>query len=133
MLPSKQINIDCASIELLENGIILIMYEPDYEVELKDVKEVEKAFIQLSDSSKIYCLMDTSGRYINFTSEAQKFLSSEASIVQEGKIKASAIIINNLPNRLFAKLFSNFFKPKFPMKIFSNQKDALNWLKSEME
>jgi hypothetical protein len=99
---------------------------------LKDVKEVEKAFIQLSESSKIYCLMDTSGRYINFTSDAQKFLSNEASIVREGKIKASALVVNNLPNRFVAQLFSNFFKPNFPMKIVSNQIDALNWLKSKM-
>jgi hypothetical protein len=63
MLPYKKLNIDCASIELLENGIILIKYKSEYEVKLKDVKEVEKAFIQLSEGRDIYCLMDTSGRY----------------------------------------------------------------------
>ena len=128
MIISRECNIDCAEISLIESGVVLLKYKPDYEVDLRDVIEVEKAFIELTNSGDIYCLMDTSGRFNNYTNEAQKFLSKEASIVKNNKIKGSAVIIDNLPNRILAQFFSKIFKPNFPMKIFSNQKDGLVWL-----
>ena len=132
MLYHKEVNIECADIRLLDSGIILLKYKPDFEIELKDVKEVEKVFIELSEKGNIYCLMDTSGGFNNFTNEAQQFLSKEASIVKQNKIKGSAVVIDNLPNRLLIKFFAKFFKPKFPMKVFSNQEDGLEWLESLM-
>lgn len=99
---------------------------------MKDVKEVEKVFIELSEKGNIYCLMNTSGSYNNFTNEAQQFLPKEASIVKQNKIKGSAVVIDNLPYRLLIRFFTKFFKPKFPMKVFSNQEDGLEWLESLM-
>lgn len=123
-----QINIECAEITLLDSGLILLKYAPDYKVELKDVKEVERVFIELSNNGDIYCIMNTSGRFNNYTNEAQKFLSNDAKIVKQNKIKGSAVVIDNLPNRLLAQFFSRVFKPKFPMKICSSQEEGLAWL-----
>ncbi|UKN01098.1 hypothetical protein K6119_15310 [Paracrocinitomix mangrovi] len=124
----KEVNIECAEIALLDSGIIQIRYKADYEVELKDVMEVEKVFIDFSESAEIFCLMDTSGRFNIFSKEAQKFLSNEASIVRENKLKGSAVVIDNLPNRIIAQFFSKFYKPQFPMKIFSSQEEGMKWL-----
>ena len=55
---SRECNIDCAEISLIESGVVLLKYKPDYEVDLQDVIEVEKAFIDLTNSGDIYCLMD---------------------------------------------------------------------------
>ncbi len=129
----KSLHIDCAVIELLEGGIIRLQYKPDFEIELKHAREVEKAMISIAESRDIYCLMDWLGQYNNFTNEAQKFLSKEASIVQNGQMKCTAVIIDNLPNRILTKFFSKFFKPKFVVKIFSNKEDALAWLKLKMK
>lgn len=123
-----QREIDCAVIELLSNGIIKVDYRPDFEVELNDVKEVEKVFIDLSGGDNIYCLMDLSGQFNVFTNEAQKYLSNEALIVTQGIIKGSAVVIDNLPNRLFAKFFIKFFKPPFLTQAFSNSQQAVEWL-----
>ena len=82
MLITKKLNVECSEIALLRSGILILKYKPDYVVELEDVKQVERAFIELSSNGDIYCLMDTSGRFNNYTNEAQKFLSNEASIVQ---------------------------------------------------
>lgn len=133
MLINSVIEIECAEIYLRPDKIIVLKYKPDYDVELADVKEVEKVFIELSQGGDIYCLMDTSGRLNNYSNEAQKFLSKEASIVREDKIKCSAVVIDNLANRILAHFFSKFFKPKFRMKIHSNQSDAIQWLKSNIE
>ncbi len=107
-------NIECAEITLLESGLILLKYVPDYKVELKDVKEVERVFIELSNNGDIYCIMNTSGRFNNYTNEAQKFLSKEAKIVKQNKIKGSAVVIDNLPNRLLAQFFQGFLNQNSP-------------------
>lgn len=133
MLITKKLNVECSEIALLRSGILILKYKADYVVELEDVKQVERAFIELSSNGDIYCLMDTSGRFNNYTNEAQKFLSNEASIVQNKKIKGSAVVIDSLPNRLLAKFFSKFFKPKFPMRIFSTQEEGLAWLNELMQ
>lgn len=128
---TKKIQIDCAEIELLENGIIQLKYSSDYNVELEDVKEVEQVFIEFSQGGDIFCLMDTSGRLNNYTPEAQKYLSKEASIVKEEKMRCSAVVIDNLPNRILARFFSSFFKPQFKIQIFSSNEEALKWLAAE--
>lgn len=130
MLIKKEIELNCAKISLLNSGIIVIKYTSEYEVALNDVKQVEQVFIELSGNGDIFCLMDTSGSFNNFTNEAQQFLSKEASIVKQNKIKGSAVVIDNLPNRLLTRFFATIFKPKFPLKVFSNQNEGLEWLKS---
>ena len=130
---SALVNIDCAEIELLNSGIISIRYKSDYEVGLKDVKEVEQVFISMSKGGAIYCLMDTLGRYNNFTEEAQKFLSKEASIVKDRKLKCSAVIIDNLPYRILIRLFTKFLRPPFKIKAFGSKDAATVWLLKEMQ
>lgn len=72
--------------------------------------------------------MDTSKRLFNVSEEAQKYLSKEASIVKNKQLKASALVIDSLPNRLLARFFSKFHQPSFQMKIFSKHSEALKWL-----
>lgn len=130
MLTIKTSNIDCAEIELDQNDIIQLKYRPDYTVELEDVREVERVFIDLSNGNDIYCLLDMSGQFNVYTPEAQKFLSKEASIVKQKKIKCSAVVIDNLPNRLITKFFIKFYKPPFRTKIFANKESGLIWIES---
>lgn len=129
----QSVNINCAEIELLDSGIIKLIYKPDYEVELSDAKEVEQTLIDLTHGGDIYCLMDTTGRLGGYTQEAQVYIAKNAPIVKEGKMKCSAVIIDNLPSRIFTKFFSKIFKPKFKIKVFSNQSAAMEWLLSEID
>lgn len=132
MILKEVVEIECAQIERLDDGIILIKYRNDYEIELDDVKVVEKVLIDISNGEDFYCIVDTSGRFNNYTNEAQKFLSKEASIVKEGKMKCSAVLIDNLPQRMVVRFFINFFKPKFKMKVFGDISSAREWLQKEM-
>lgn len=123
--------IPCARICKISDDLIEINYTADYMVELEDVVEVEKIFIELANNNKIYCLMDNAGQFNQFTQEAQRFLATEASIVKENKMRASAVILDNLPNRILARFFLTFHKPAFKMKIFGKRQDAIDWLVKE--
>lgn len=120
------IELHCAVVQRLPNGILRLDYRDGYEVELADVKQVEEAFIQLSQGEPIYSMMLTQGKYFKFSSEAQSFLADQASIVS--RIKGSAVVIDGLPIRLITNFFIRVYKPKFPTKIFKTEADALKWL-----
>ncbi len=128
MIIKNKVEINCSVIELLPSRIIKLRYKPDFEIQLKDVRELETVFVHLAGENDIYCLMDMSGRFNTVTKEAQNFLSKEAAIVTEKKLKASAIVIDNLPNRIITKFFIKFFKPSFKTKIFSKIEQAEAWL-----
>lgn len=122
------IELECARIEKLDSGVVFLKYRNDYTIELKDTIAVEAAFVELNNEQPIYCLMDTSGQFNNLTKEAQNFLAKDASIVKSNQMRASAVIIDNLPTRLIAKFFMAFYKPIFAMKIFAKKHEAEKWL-----
>jgi hypothetical protein len=126
------IQINCATIQQMTDSIVKLQYKPDYEIELSDVKEVEQVFMEIFESEPIHCLMDLTGQYNNITKEAQNYLSKDAIIVKTGQLKSSAVVIDNLPNRLMARFFLKFFRPTFAMKIFAHQNEAFQWLQKRV-
>jgi len=124
----NKVEINSATLELLPSLVIKLRYKQDYEIELKDVKQVERAFLNLAEEKDIYCLMDMTGKFNTITKEAQKFISKEASIVREKKLIASAVVIDNLSSRIITKIFVKLFKPPFKMKIFSTVSNGEAWL-----
>ncbi len=120
--------IPCAIISKIDIDLVKFVYRDDYKVELSDVKMVDDIFIEFSEGRSMYGIMDAKGRYSVFTSEAQKYLSKEAPMVIQNKLLGFAIIIDSLPNRILAKFYITFFKPSYPVKIFSNEKEAMNFI-----
>ena len=48
-------------------------------------------------------------------------------------VAGSAILTGSVFNVYFANLFMKFSKPKVPTKLFTNEDDAVAWLKNQME
>ena len=67
-------------------------------------------------------------KYSVFSPEAQKYLANEAPMVVQNRLLGFAITIDSLPNRMLAKFYIAFFKPTYPVKIFSNETEAMDWL-----
>ena len=124
------VEIPCAVITMLDVDIFKVEYRNDYRVELKDAIELDRVFVELSQGAGIYTLLDTSGKHALFSKEAQRFLAKEGIMVKERRILDFALVIDNLPNRLLAKFYITFFKPKYPIKIFPNVDSALAFLKA---
>lgn len=120
--------IPCATILKLSNDLIKIEYKHDYRVELEDAKMVDDVFLEFAEGAKVYGVMDTQGKQSLFSKEAQKFLANEAPLIKNGQMLGFAMIINNLPNRMMAKFFITFFKPKHPVKIVASEEQALLWI-----
>ena len=123
-------DIPCAVITQLDTNLIKIEYKDDYLVELEDAITVDHIVQEMTNMKPVFILMNTNGRYSVFSSEAQKYLSYRAPMVVENRIMAFAVVVNTLPNRMLAKFYLNFFKPKYPFEIFKNEKNALSFLNS---
>jgi hypothetical protein len=72
--------------------------------------------------------MDTKRRYNIFSTEAQKFLSKETSVVQKSLLGGFAMIIDSLPYRIMVKFYMRFYKPNYKLQVFSNEIEAVKWL-----
>ncbi len=129
----ETVEITCTTITKLDTDLIKVVYRDGYLVELEDAKEVDDVFLRLSDGHAVYTLMDTNGRYSVFDPKALQFFSNEAPMVVQKRMLGFAVIIDSLPNRLLAKFYITFFKPKFIFKIFSREKDAHAFLLSLKE
>jgi hypothetical protein len=69
-------------------------------------------------------IVDISG-VRNVPREVRQYLSNQDA---QANLKAAALISNSLVTRTMFDFFVNFNKPVIPLKMFSNMKDALNWI-----
>jgi len=122
------IELDCATIKVLNPQLFHLVYRNDYEVELSDVQEVDLVFQELAGELVVYVIMDTQGRFTTFSSEAQKYLSKKTILVQNKQLGGFALIIDSLPNRILARFYTNVYKPNYKLKVFANEKEARKWL-----
>jgi hypothetical protein len=84
-------------------------------------------FKKANEDKKICILFDISNaRPDREVNREREILMDEL----ENIIKAMAIISTSALGRLLANLFFNLKSPSFPMKIFKNEREAREWLKS---
>lgn len=61
----------------------------------------------------------------NVSKDVRQYLSSTEA---QENLSAAAMISGSLVTRTMFDFFVNFNKPVIPLKMFSNQKDAVNWI-----
>lgn len=124
----KQKELTAVTLQQLEPDLYKIIYSDKIKIELEHVIEMDNHFEEMVGDEGVYCITDMQGRYFAFTNQAQKYLATDAKSVKQNLVKACAVILDNLANRLIAKFFMKFFKPAYPMKIVKSEEQALAWL-----
>ncbi len=112
-------------LNISEDNLVHILFPQDLDFGLKQAKSIESIILKKIGSEKFTIISDFTDSFGSMTSEAQRFFASEAKSISQ--IKASAIIVNNLPIRILVKFYLNFFKPNYPTKIFANVALAKEW------
>jgi hypothetical protein len=64
---------------------------------------------------------------VSITKEAR---DNAVKIEDISMIGSSAVIVTSLPYKLIANFYLRFNKPKRPFKVFSNEEEAVKWLKT---
>lgn len=115
-----------AEMHLDDDGIVRIKVHENAEIDVEDIKHDFKLLKELAQNKPVLKLVD-SRTICTITPEGRAFAASLE--IPENTI-ARAIIINSLAARITVNFFINFNRPKSPVKLFTCEKEALNWLKS---
>jgi hypothetical protein len=127
------IETQAAKIWLEEDGIvwtmILPIVFPDDKLTIADARNIIEGASKLTNGKKTPMLVESSyARPMN--SEAKEFLTGmEAANV----VSALAMITSSSLNKLLRNVLLGINKPSYPVKLFTSEAEAINWLKRFLE
>lgn len=108
-----------------EDGIGRTRTKPQAEINLEDAEENTRAVQQLYEGTKFPLLVDArSVKYIS--KEARDHFSIRN---RETVLSGFALLIDSPLSRIIGNFFMGLNKPSVPMKLFTDEKAALQWLK----
>lgn len=113
-----------------KSGIVIARYKSNLNINLEVARNLIKARKEVSDYNE--CKLYIDARNIkSISKEAREYVASKEG---EEYLKATAILTNSN----FVRILSNFLiridlrnsNSKLPIKLFSDEQDALNWLQN---
>lgn len=118
-----------AEIWLDQDGIIHYKVLPGVEVTIDDTREYVKIQSGLTKNKKVLNLTDLR-EVKSITREARVYLSGEEAV----RITAAcALVIGSPVSKVIGNFFLGINKPHYPIKIFTIEEKAAEWLKGFSE
>jgi hypothetical protein len=111
-----------------EDGILYSMPKPGVEEPVLTREETKKQmdeFKRLTGNKKLCMILETNSNSKPPKKEDRDFISELLAEIT----KAMAIISTSPLSRMIANLFFGLKPPPYPVKFFSNEKDAKEWIK----
>ncbi|TAL59696.1 MAG: hypothetical protein EPN85_08870 [Bacteroidetes bacterium] len=110
-----------------KNNILWIKVIEGVHIDLPSLIEDASVNLQLTKGKKVLALYDARA-FFTITEEARDYVRS--GILNKTRI-ATAVVTNKLGIRIIVNFMNRFKKPKTPLKMFGNEKEALYWLKNQ--
>ena len=121
----ESVELERAVISLMDNSIIKIHIKEHSVVDVDDIIKFQEAKRTLIGDS-IHSVLFITTKLGTLTKEAREFSAApEVNI----NAKAKAIVAANLGMRILTNFFISVNKPPILHKAFSNEKDAIIWIK----
>ena len=109
----------------IEDGIIHAIFKPEV-LDLEAAKECVKLRLELSEGLTYPFMADGRGVQ-NITKEARDYFASDIGV---RGVAASALLTESVAGKFIGNFFLQINKPKVPVRLFTNDTDAVNWLKN---
>ncbi len=122
----KEVQNRIEKIWLREDGIIQDFVLPTAEYTLEDAKQGLAAIDQVSNGKLHPILVDT--RNIKTMERAAR---EELAAVKG--VTSAAILIDSALSRMIGNVLITFSKPVIPMRLFTSEAEAIEWLKGYLE
>ena len=108
-------------------GIIRLQLNDRADIEVHHIDEIYKANQKLSEGSK-YSLLVIIGKYTNVSPEARELAANK----ELSKNRTSlAFVTDSLAHKLVVNFFIKFNRPSTPTKLFTDEEEAIRWLKGK--
>ena len=105
--------------------IIIIRVHPNVLIELEDSKK-EQAFLHEEKADHLPMKIMIVGAEGSSVSKEVRDYSNHPD--NTSMIKAEALVTTSLGQKIMANFIMNFYKTPMPIKVFSNEEQAINWL-----
>ncbi len=117
-----------AELSYMSEGILVTRLLEDADITYENSVDNFKTAMTLT-GGKRYAAFTDARASISISKEALEYGSSEEA---NHFLIAQAILITSLPNRILGNFMIKFHKPQAPTKLFSDQEQALKWLREQL-
>lgn len=125
-VPTNAIEVTCYYTWLAADGVCRTKVKLGANVTLKEARENSDAVNSFYKDDKFPLLIDARG-IRSMTRDARNQFSLKG---RDSGVKAFAIIIDSAISKVVGNFFMGINKPIVPARLFTNEEDALNWLKN---
>ncbi|MDD5434152.1 MAG: hypothetical protein PH343_01855 [Nitrospira sp.] len=126
MAMSEVIETRNGRIWLGDDGIVRYVTEPGTEETLDTAKETIAAILTVSKGKKRPLLVDIHA-IKSITREAREFFGRDE---RERELTAIALLVGSPVSRIIGSVFIGINRPPNPLKLFTSEGDAIEWLKA---
>lgn len=127
-IPSTAKEIRCFYTWLGNDGIMYTVGKANAEVNLEDAKENTRVIEEYYYGKKFPLIVD--GRHVkSISKEARDHFSLKG---RESVINCFAMIVSSPLSRIIANFFIGINRPTVPVKMFDDEKKAVEWLKEQL-
>lgn len=109
--------------------IVTLKIKDGAAVDADEAAEIIRTAV-LFAQNKPYVILTDARVFFSITPEAKKILADKN---LNPLLIANAVVVNNLPARLIANFFGNFYKPFFKFKVFTSISKAKDWLEKTVD
>lgn len=121
----KTIETDRLVVKLRDDGIVHVHTKDRVTIDIDCQNEMKRIYWEITDVSRPFIF--TAGEFLSLTHEAQK---NAKKMELDVPVAASALVVNNIAQKLMADFYYKFDRPKNPLKVFKDFDKGLEWLKS---
>lgn len=108
----------------LNDEIVTVQYKPNLHLKLDDAKRIVSERLDFFGDLQTPVLIKSS-RIKSIDKQAREYLFSEGLV----NITAIALVETSTVEKVLTAIVFNFTKPKIPHKVFSNNQEAIKWLR----
>ncbi len=119
------INTRCSKLWLDDGGILHEQFAPKTDLTIQDAKQSMAVGLELSEGADFAWLVDITNLK-SITKEAREYFGE----VENSHLKATGLVTNAPVSKVFGNFFLRFNKPKLPVRLFSSEIQAHDWLKT---
>ena len=122
----NEIDLPEVNIHRKSNDIIYVLFKDNCTLDIDLQMRLLEQYNKIAEN-KLMPFIFMAAENVSITKEAR---DNAVKIEDISMIGSSAVIVTSLPYKLIANFYLRFNKPKRPFKVFSNEEEAVKWLKT---
>ena len=122
----NEIDLPEVNIQRKSNDIIYVLFKDNCTLDIDLQMRLLEQYNKIAEN-KLMPFIFMAAENVSITKEAR---DNAVKIEDISMIGSSAVIVTSLPYKLIANFYLKFNKPKRPFKVFSNEEEAVKWLKT---